>query len=278
MIKRLTDIFKLCRTANCTLAAAGTWVGFYTCSGEWFTIKTALAVCVTLLSTAAGNISNDIADLHVDQTHKPSRPLAAGLISVPTAWTTAALFFIISSLLSTKISFIHLLITISAAALLFVYNFSLKKIPLAGNLVVAGLSGLPFVFGGLISDTWKWSLIPFVFSTMIHLAREFLKSLEDLTGDAEFNIHTIAYYIPKDYLLLMIKALLLSVSLCCFIPFHYKWYNACYLIICIITVVIPYFYISAKMLSARKEINFPRVHQILKISMLGGIIAVITAR
>jgi len=72
-----------------------------------------------------------------------------------------------------------------AVALLLGYEFRFKKAGFAGNLVVAFLTGVVFLYGGAAAGD---AVVLLPFGTMAFLAtlsREVIKDMEDVAGDVE---------------------------------------------------------------------------------------------
>jgi 4-hydroxybenzoate polyprenyltransferase len=143
---------------------------------------------------------------------------------------------------------------------------------------VAFLSGLPFVYGGLLSSSWRWSLIPFVFAFLVHFAREILKSIEDREGDIQNGVRTVAALASTEILLRVVTGLFLLVILLSFIPYFLHWYNGIYMIVLAAGVILPQLEIILILRKREWQKRFSLIHKLLKIEMLGGMIAILLAR
>jgi geranylgeranylglycerol-phosphate geranylgeranyltransferase len=74
-------------------------------------------------------------------------------------------------------------ILIVAVALLLAYEFRFKQVGFAGNLVVAFLTGMVFLYGGAAAGN-PVILLPFaVMAFLATLSREVIKDMEDIAGD-----------------------------------------------------------------------------------------------
>ena len=278
MINKFLAIPLLCRWQNCFLAGFAVWVGAHT-SGYLTLDSRILYACISaMLITAAGNICNDIADYKIDRQFKSYRPLAGGIITKPEAWVLASAMFAAGIVLSIIAGTPHNIIAPAASILLFGYNFYFKRIPVAGNIMVALLSGLPFLYGGLLSAVWQWSLIPFTFAVLMHLGREILKSMEDLEGDLSHNVRTIAAYIPPGTLKIVVTVLFTAVIILSVIPYRAGWYNGIYFTVLLIGIFVPMGILLGLLFKKNWQNNFPLIHQLLKIEMLAGTIAVLLGK
>lgn len=178
------------------------------------TVEFLLFVCSVVFIAAAGNIINDYFDFELDRAYKPQRPLAKGVFSLDTAiYLHAAFalggialgFYLGNKAGNFKIGYLYIICVL----LLYVYSAFLKKIPLAGNLVVAALTGFVFLLlmmfelqflntvhfdrSAYVLDLLMWQVKFYGgFAFLTNLAREIVKDIEDKEGDAEFNIQTLA--------------------------------------------------------------------------------------
>jgi geranylgeranylglycerol-phosphate geranylgeranyltransferase len=67
---------------------------------------------------------------------------------------------------------------------MLVYNRVLKRQPLVGNLAVALLASLPFLYGAWSAGDAAAALPLMAFGVPLHLAREIAKDVDDVDGDA----------------------------------------------------------------------------------------------
>ena len=84
-------------------------------------------------------ILNDIKDLSADRTHpiKKSRPIAAGIISIPSAWIMTLILLGGGLAGSLLLSNLFTLTLISYVAIQIVYSFGLKQVALVDIMVIA---------------------------------------------------------------------------------------------------------------------------------------------
>ncbi|MGI8892557.1 MAG: geranylgeranylglycerol-phosphate geranylgeranyltransferase [Bacteroidia bacterium] len=163
-----------------------------------------LLVLSTLLVAAAGYIINDYFDTKIDRINKPDRVVIDKGIKRDKAiylhWILSALAVIIGFYLSWKIGhfkfgFIHLL----SVGLLWFYSTTFKREFFLGNLIVAALTGMVPLLVGLFEpkiyegshSSFSFILGYSFFAFIISMAREIIKDMEDIKGDAALNCRTI---------------------------------------------------------------------------------------
>ena len=177
-----------------------------------------LFVLSVLLLAAGGNVINDYFDFELDKEFKPKRPLPQGLMSLDTAMYLHMAFVFTGIVLGFYVGWrngnFHLgYLYVICALLLFIYSAFLKKIPLAGNVVIAGLSAFVFVLllsfeadylrlihAGNLFESSEYAFAVLVlqlkfyagFAFLTSLARELVKDIEDRAGDEAYQINTFA--------------------------------------------------------------------------------------
>jgi geranylgeranylglycerol-phosphate geranylgeranyltransferase len=131
---------------------------------------------------------NDLLDLEGDRVNHPDRPLVTGEISVGAARALAVALFVLGVVVAVPVAVEEPLVAVILAAaivLLLAYEFRFKKVGFAGNLVVAFLTGMVFLYGGAAAGN---AVLLLPFGTMAFLAtlsREVIKDMEDVAGDVE---------------------------------------------------------------------------------------------
>ncbi|MHA1615914.1 MAG: geranylgeranylglycerol-phosphate geranylgeranyltransferase [Candidatus Njordarchaeales archaeon] len=152
---------------------------------------------------AAGNVINDIYDIEVDKINKPHRPLPSGAISIKEAKIIYILLVITGLIAAAKSSHIignplPLLIAIIFAGIGILYSAKLKLLGFIGNITVGCSFSIGYIYGwvitGMIVDLAKiiTVLLFFIVSTTLLVAREIIKGIEDVKGDALRNVKTLA--------------------------------------------------------------------------------------
>ncbi|WP_048149723.1 geranylgeranylglycerol-phosphate geranylgeranyltransferase [Palaeococcus ferrophilus] len=153
--------------------------------------KLALVFLVVTLGTAGGNTINDYFDYEIDRINRPDRPIPRGAMGRETARLYAVALFLLGIGLAYFLNLWAFIITLVAYALMYVYAWKLKPLPLVGNLTVSFLTGITPVFGaiafGRIGLAGYLSLSAF----LVNLSREILKDIEDVEGDRAMGARTL---------------------------------------------------------------------------------------
>jgi geranylgeranylglycerol-phosphate geranylgeranyltransferase len=177
------------RPGNCAMAALGTLTGLAV-AGAPASPSTAwvAAPLASFLVAGFGNVLNDLRDAALDAKAHPERPLPSGRIRRGDAQAWAALL-LLSGLLEAfaAAGLATLAFALANALLLAVYEASLKRAGLPGNVLVALLVASTFAFGAVAARapappwTMLWLLMALAF--LANVAREVLKDVEDLDAD-----------------------------------------------------------------------------------------------
>lgn len=148
-----------------------------------FTYDVLAAVVVVFILTGAGNSVNDYFDHKIDAINKPRRPIPSGRISLKAAGMYSLALFAVGIVLAFFIGLIPGIIVISSSILMIYYAYSLKKKFLIGNIVISFLTGLSFVFGGVVVGEITVSILLGFYAFLMTMAREIVKDMEDVEGD-----------------------------------------------------------------------------------------------
>lgn len=312
-MQKILAFFKLIRIGNLFIMALSL-VLFYYCillSVHRNILHTTLApfslrefvlfVLSVVFIGAAGNIINDYYDFELDKAFKPTRPLPSGSISLDYAVYFHALlafagialgFYLGWSVNNYKIGYIYVICVL----LLLVYSAFLKRIPLAGNLVVSGLTAFIFVLLIIFEATYLkmidapnlfentgyafgillWQLNFYGgFALLTSFAREVIKDIEDKDGDEAFNINTfaVAYGETTARIFAFVLLALLLAGLGYFINSFYQaraWLEVLYLAF---ALVLPLLIIIVLLFLAKVKKDYHRISLMLKTVMLLGVLS-----
>ena len=153
---------------------------------------------------SAQNIINDIFDVDVDKVNRPDRPIPSGAISIREAYVLFYTFTgvgLLFSLLSSVIigSSYPLALAIFMVIIGVLYSWKLKIMGFIGNLTVGFSFAMGYIYGILIatnnlylSNEMKTSLMFFIISSTLLIAREIVKGIEDVKGDELRDVKTLA--------------------------------------------------------------------------------------
>ncbi|XP_022982987.1 homogentisate solanesyltransferase, chloroplastic-like isoform X1 [Cucurbita maxima] len=148
---------------------------------------------------------NQIYDIGIDKVNKPYLPIAAGDLSVKSAWFLV-IFFAVAGLLIVGLNFGPFITSLYSLGLFLgtIYSvppFRMKRFPVAAFLIIATVRGFLLNFGvyyatrAALGLAFEWSSpVAFIttFVTMFALVIAITKDLPDVEGDRKFQITTLA--------------------------------------------------------------------------------------
>lgn len=239
---------------------------------ELYTIL--LASLTASLVAAAGNIVNDIYDIESDKISHPNRVLVLEMVSKKESWYLYLSLNFASVFIAASLNSILLEIVFVTTILLFVYSVYLKKLPLVGNIIIALITGLAFIYGGFAANNPSAAIIPAIFAFLINLIREVVKDIQDVEGDRKAGVSTfpIKFGFQNSKILIVISTIILILST--LYPFITQLYKIEYFLI-VMVFVNPLLILCIKYLfDQKKENKLSAVSNILKLNMLLGLIAI----
>jgi geranylgeranylglycerol-phosphate geranylgeranyltransferase len=278
--KKLIFFFQIPRPLNCLIVFLVIIVAsVISIDGDYVVLNIILAGISGALTTAAGNVINDYFDIDIDKINKPDRVLPSGNLS-----SKEALYYYIALIMSalTISFFINInafLIVLIASALLFIYSYRVKKIPLLGNTLISFLTGLAFVYGSIAVNNFNASLIPAVFAFLLNFIREIIKDMEDVEGDKKYGIRT--YPVSSGFKKAKIIVVFITSVLIMFLtlyPFIINVYSIEYLLVIMIFVNPILVYILKTLFDDDSVKNLNRISNLLKLNMLIGLTAIFLGR
>ncbi len=233
-----------------------------------------LASLSAALTAAAGNIINDIFDIETDRVSHPNRILVMDKLTIKAVLYEYVVINIVAALIALSLSPVLFIIVLLTIFLLFIYSYRLKRLPLIGNIIIALITGLAFIYGGLTADNPIAAVIPAVFAFLINLIREIVKDMQDIEGDSKIKLQTfpIRYGVVASKRLIII--ILLILMFYTFYPFVTQQYKIEYFIV-VMLIVNPVLVLCLKYLFDKsKENNLNVISKLLKLNMIIGLIAV----
>ena len=237
-------------------------------------IVVVLASLAAALTAAAGNIINDIFDIETDRVSHPERVLVLGSLSKKEAWFEYVFINLIAAFITVSLSQILFVFVLLTAFILFFYSYRLKRFPLVGNISIALVTGLAFIYGGFAVDNPIAAVIPAIFAFLINLIREIVKDVQDIEGDSKLKYQTFPIRFGIDAskrLVILISFLLMLFT---FYPFITQHYKIEYFIV-VMLIVNPVLVLCLKYLFDKsKENNLDIVSNLLKLNMVVGLLAI----
>jgi len=233
------------------------------------------AVLVVMFYTAGANTLNDYFDYKIDKINRPDRAISSGLVLRRHALIFSLFAFILGTLFALQLNKNSQLVSICISLPLIIgYNAKLKYFPLIGNIVVALILSLSFIYAGFIFDNIKPLIIPAVLAFGLTLIREIVKDMADVIGDKSVGLKTfpIIYGENKTIVLCTVLSALLGIG--SFVPFITGYYNIFYGILLILTVEIPLAVVVILLLNKPNILTAKRSTKLLKFCTLGGLFSI----
>ena len=273
-LKKIFAYIKIARPINIIITFLVVVVSILISQKEQTELTTIILVSLAAaLTAAAGNIINDIYDVESDKISHPDRVLVLGDLTKNEAWYEYLFFNFSSLLIAAYLSPILLIIIIITIGLLFIYSSYLKRLPLIGNFVIALITSLAFIYGGIAADNVQAAVIPAIFAFLINLIREIVKDIQDIEGDSKLNFKTF----PIRFGINISKQLILSITITLILftiyPFITNYYKIEYFILVMI-IVNPIFIYSLKILFDKSDKSISTVSRLLKFDMIMGLLAI----
>lgn len=274
MSNRFKGFFLLTRPLNSLIAFLSIFIGGFI-TGTIQPLSKLLLACLSgALITGGANAINDYFDLEIDRVNKPKRPLPAGLVSPRQAYGFSLLLFGAGILVSVLIHLPGFVIAMLTSLMLYAYSWRLKRTVLWGNLTVAFISGLAFVYGGLAVGRTREALVVGAFAFFYHLSREIIKDAEDVEGDRKDGVVTlpIRYGIPAA--LSVATGVILCLILLTVWPYWAGLFSIRYLLVVLFGVDGFLIYALFSIWRHPETKNLGRVAFLMKLNMFVGLVAV----
>ncbi|MHA1701064.1 MAG: geranylgeranylglycerol-phosphate geranylgeranyltransferase [Promethearchaeota archaeon] len=226
----LKNYFEIMRPINCAMGGFTVVIGilishqepdFLSFIQDSSNIFLIIAGFLIFFLVAGGtNTINDYFDYEIDKINRPNRPITRGDITRKQSiqyyifLNSLALILAIIVGIITVNGIIIPLIVLFFEFIGFYYSWKGKATGLPGNILVGITSAVGFPFAALFINTFQeipslvWSI--FIATSIYLTSREFVKGMQDVKGDRQFKIKTIANL--HGYKVAMVFMLIFSVS------------------------------------------------------------------
>lgn len=249
-------------------------------------INLVLGIITYYFMAGSGMIINDIYDIEIDKINRPDRPIPSGAVSLK----QAKLLFILTFGIGVMISIIHFLIfSLSGLNVILAVFFGFigwlyaawgKKQGFIGNIIVGISFSIGLIYGAVLNSLTIPPYIYYFFLTafFLLLSREIVKGCEDIEGDKEEGVKTLAIKLGtkkaiRFSLLFEVLAIIFFI-----LPMFTEIINPLlFLIFMIFGIAVV---LAAIVLSLSKNLeqkNFKKISLLLKLGALLGLIAFIFA-
>jgi geranylgeranylglycerol-phosphate geranylgeranyltransferase len=274
VLNKITAAIKLSRPGNVAITGLSVLVGTSGYGLKAHGAGIVLAMVSAMLIASGGNSLNDYYDYEIDKVNRPQRPLPAGLLQPKTAVYLGYLWMALGLVLSYFIGTKPLLLALAVSVLLWLYAARGKMMGLFGNLTVALICGLAFVYGGLTVENVGISLFPAVFAFLMHLSREMIKDVQDRSGDLSQGARTLPIVWGSDKSLKLAAAVLMVLITLTPVPYMLGIYNIRYLLAVVLGVDLMLVIMIFKLMTVPRDEDLAQISFFMKIVMLVGIMAI----
>ena len=234
-----------------------------------------LVMAVVMCFAGAANALNDVVDYEIDKINRPMRPLPSGFVKKRTALFISILLFSMGTLACLELSEAAKVIGIVIAMpFMVLYSKYLKGMPLIGNMIVAFILGLSFLFCGAAFNNMSPMWIPMILAFGLTLVRELVKDIADMDGDQSAGLKTFPITVGIEKSIQLSIFLSACIGVGAFIPYLYGTYGIWYGILLILGVEIPLGVVVVSLLNNPGISSAIHGARILKFSTLMGLIAI----
>lgn len=274
MNSKLLAYLELMRPLNVAITFASILAAcFLAGSDESTWLPAVIASFVGAFVAAGANAINDYFDIEIDRINKPERPLARGALQPRDAYGLWLVLTLVGILLNVFLNSTALAIAVFASIALYVYSAKLKRTVLIGNVLVGVMTGVAFVYGAVAVGKPERSIVPALFAFLINVAREIVKDVEDIDGDARNAAITLPVKHGVKPSLTLATVILLTLIGTTFIPYLIGMYNALYLALALVVDIMLLFVIASMWKNSTSK-NLGRLSFLLKLSMPIGLVGI----
>jgi geranylgeranylglycerol-phosphate geranylgeranyltransferase len=286
----LVGSIKIMRPVNCVMGALTVIIGLLnTRTGIPFNIlivNIILGILTYYFIAGSGMIINDIYDLEIDKINRPNRPIPSGSVSLAQAKILFLLTYGIGVILSIlhslifSLGFLNILLAVFFGFIGWLYAAWGKKQGFFGNLIVSVSFSIGLIYGAVLNSSIIPAYIYFFFLTsfFLLLSREIVKGCEDIEGDKEEGVKTLAIKLGLKKATIFSIFFEIMAIIFFILPIFTPIINPTLFLISMIFGLIVV--CAAVILSIRKNLerkDFKKISLILKAGALLGLIAFIFA-
>jgi 4-hydroxybenzoate polyprenyltransferase len=233
-----------------------------------------LLVMASIFAIASGYIINNFYDAKKDIINRPKKSYLDRLVSQKTQLQVYFTLNFFSALFGFIVSWRAALFFSVYIFSIWLYSHKLKKILFIGNISASLLAVLPF-FGILLyfKNFYQVIFAHALFLFLIILIREMIKDLENIEGDLSNNYQTIPVNFGENFAKKIISLLLL----CTIVPVYFlinvfdvgymdSYFYSSYILLLIFVI---------KLWKSEGKVDYIKLHFLLKIILLAGVICII---
>jgi geranylgeranylglycerol-phosphate geranylgeranyltransferase len=274
MLNEIKGLYKISRPFTTLTGGLAVLLGGYVAgTGAWGEVI--LAILATWSITAAANAWNDYQDIEIDKINQPKRPLPAGLVSPKNVLIYAVVMMVLSILLAAFINLTAFLISVVSAVMLYLYSWRLKSTVLMGNAIVAVISAMSAIFGGIAAGNPRPSLWLAAIIASAIMGREVLKTLADYEGDLRQRCRTVATVWGRRPARIVFYILAAATLVVMMIPYMLNVYRPVYAFIVALGVYPVLLYVLLRVTRERTGPQLEKLSQLMKYDFMIWFVAVL---
>lgn len=228
----------------------------------------------TILVIASGYIINSFYDSEKDLINRPQKSKLDRLVSQRTKLSMYFVLNFLAVIVASYNSFNAVLFFSFYIFGIWLYSHKLKRIPILGNVIATGLAIFPFFAIFLYYQNYDWVIFGHAhFLGLIILMREIVKDLENLSGDIALGYETIPVKYGErvtKYVLFLLLIITLIVTTILITRFSLGKMNYYFMYSMVVLVVF-----SGLLIKANKKKEYLRLHNILKLLIVIGVISIV---
>ena len=182
----MNKYLRLFRFENGLMGAIGVLISCFIAAGYDVvdhTVNVCIACIVVIVFVAGGNSLNDYIDREIDGTAHPDRPLPSGEMAPKTALACGIGGLVAAIVLSILLPPQATVIVAICAVLMVSYETVLKQRGFVGNVCIALLTGMIFIFAGSVVGDYSRVWILAILAALVSVGREIAKDIEDKKSD-----------------------------------------------------------------------------------------------
>ena len=229
----------------------------------------------TWFITAAANAWNDYQDIEIDKINQPKRPLPSGTVSPRSVLIFAVVMTALSILLAAFINLTSFVIALASAAMLYLYSWRLKSTVLMGNAIVATISAMSAIFGGIAAGNPRPTLWLAIIIASAIMGREVLKTLADYEGDLRQRCRTVATVWGRRAARIVFYILAAATLVVMMLPYMLDVYEPVYALIVALGVYPVLFYVLIRVTRDRTGPQLEKLSQLMKYDFMVWFLAVL---
>ncbi len=249
----MKGLLELIRPINDVMSAFAVFIAGVISAGWYMPFTSVLAASLgTFFASAGGMVINDYFDFDIDSVNKPNRPIPSGQITRRGALYFSMILFGCALVCAIFTNIWCIIVGIPALFLIILYSWKLKRKLFIGNIVVAALSALALLYGGIATGSIQLVSILALIAFFASVSREMAKDIEDIEGDKVGGSQSVPVILGVEATAQIAGAFLILAVAFSFLPYISGIFDQWYLVM-IVPVNLVMLYLGTKMLLKKVE-------------------------